>query len=85
VSRTLSRRFPPQWSVEDIGAAFVVKDSNRQQLAYVYFEEEPQRRVTAKMLTKDEGRTAANIAALLQLRRILGLEHRANRATGQID
>jgi hypothetical protein len=25
-----TRRFPPPWSVEDIGAAFVVKDSNGQ-------------------------------------------------------
>jgi hypothetical protein len=37
------RRFPPPWSVEDIGAAFVVKDSTGQQLAYVYYEEEPGR------------------------------------------
>jgi hypothetical protein len=29
------------WTVEDIGAAFVVKDSNGQQLAYVYFEDAP--------------------------------------------
>jgi hypothetical protein len=35
-----ARRFPPSWTVEDIGAAFVVKDSNGQQLAYVYFENE---------------------------------------------
>jgi hypothetical protein len=48
-----ARRFPPPWSVEDIGAAFVVKDGNGQQLAYVYYEDEPQRRVAAKMLTKD--------------------------------
>ena len=32
------RRSPPPWTVEDIGAAFVVKDSAGQQLAYVYFE-----------------------------------------------
>jgi hypothetical protein len=31
----LSRRFPPPWSIEDIGAAFVVKDANGQKLAYV--------------------------------------------------
>jgi len=36
-----ARRFPPPWSVEDIDAAFVVKDSTGQKLAYVYFEEEP--------------------------------------------
>jgi hypothetical protein len=29
-----TRRFPPPWSVEDIGAAFVVKDSAGQKLAY---------------------------------------------------
>jgi hypothetical protein len=30
------RRFPPPWSVEDIGAAFVVKDSSGQKLGYLY-------------------------------------------------
>lgn len=35
----LSRRFPPLWSVEDIGAAFVVIDSGGQKLAYVYYED----------------------------------------------
>jgi hypothetical protein len=44
------RRFPPPWTVEDIDAAFVVKDSAGQKLAYVYFEEEPGRRSTAKLL-----------------------------------
>jgi hypothetical protein len=44
-----ARRFPPPWTVEDIGAdvstrAFVVKDANGQSLAYVYFEDEPGRR-----------------------------------------
>jgi hypothetical protein len=34
-----ARRFPPPWSIEDIGAAFVVKDSNGQQLAYFYYED----------------------------------------------
>jgi hypothetical protein len=29
------RRFPPPWSVEDIGAAFVVRDQNGQALSYV--------------------------------------------------
>ena len=60
-----TRRFPPPWSVEDIGAAFVVKDSADQQLAYIYYEEEPGRRSAAKLLSKDEARRiAANIAKL---------------------
>jgi hypothetical protein len=36
-----ARRFPPPWSIEDIGAAYVVKDSSGQKLGYFYFEEEP--------------------------------------------
>jgi hypothetical protein len=40
-----NRRFPPPWTVEDIGAAFVVKDSSGQKLGYFYFEEEPVRQI----------------------------------------
>ena len=59
------RRFPPPWSIEDIGAAFVVKDTNGQKLGYFYYEEEPGRRSAAKMLSKDEARQiAANVAKL---------------------
>jgi|SRR6516165_8027248 hypothetical protein len=40
-------------------------DANRQQLAYVYFENEPGQRSAAKLLSKDEvRRIAANIAKL---------------------
>ena len=47
---------------------YVVRDANRQQLAYVYYENEPGRRSAAKLLTKDEARRiAANIAKLPEL------------------
>ncbi len=54
-----ARRFPPPWLVEDIGAAFAVTDSAGQKLAYVYYEEEPGRRSSAKLLTRDEARRIA--------------------------
>ena len=60
-----ARRFPPPWTVEDIGAAFVVKDGTGQKLAYVYYEDEPGRRSAAKLLTRDEAhRLAVDIAKL---------------------
>ena len=51
-----NRRFPPPWTIEDIGAAFVVKDGGGQKLVYVYCESEPGRRSAAELVTKDEVR-----------------------------
>ena len=42
-----------------------MRDGNGQQLAYVYFEDEPGRRSAAKLLSKDEARRiAVNVAKL---------------------
>jgi hypothetical protein len=62
------RRFPPPWTVEETQPCFIVRDHNGQALAFVYCEDEPGRRTTAKMLTRDEARRiAANIAKLPSL------------------
>jgi hypothetical protein len=61
----MPRRFPPPWSVEESQVCFIVRDSNRQALAYFYFEQEPGRRTTAKLLTRDEAfLLAVNFAKL---------------------
>jgi hypothetical protein len=63
-----ARRFPPPWSIEDLGAAFVVKDNARHKLAYVPYKDEPGQRSTARLLSKDEARrSAADIAKLPEL------------------
>jgi len=70
------RRFPPPWIVEETAACFIVRDHGGQQLAYVYYEDEPGRRAAAKLLTRDEARwIAANIAKLPSC---LAAKHRSN-------
>jgi hypothetical protein len=60
-----SRRFPPPWTVEETAPCFIVRDHNGQALAFVYCEDEPGRRATGKLLTRDEARRiAVNIAKL---------------------
>jgi hypothetical protein len=62
------RRFPPPWSVDESDACFIVRDANGQAVGYVYCEDEPGRRLSAKLLTRDEARRiAANIAKLPDL------------------
>jgi len=66
------RRFPPPWTIEESNnACFIVRDKNRQGLGYFYFEDEPDRRSAAKLLTRDEARRlAANFAKLPELVRL---------------
>jgi hypothetical protein len=62
------RRFPAPWSAELQPNYYVVRDADGQQIAYVYYSNDPERRSAAKLLTKDEvRRIAANIAKLPEL------------------
>ena len=63
---TLSpRRFPPPGSIEENAAGFIVRDGGEQALAYVYFEDEPQRQLSTKRLSRDEAfLLAVNVAKL---------------------
>jgi hypothetical protein len=57
------RHFPPPWSIEKSSACFIVRDGDKQALAYVYYE--AGRRSAAKLLTRDEAfLVAVNIAKL---------------------
>ena len=53
---TTTRRFPPPWTVEEHegGESFIVRDANGPALAYLYFEDEPQREMSMKRLSRDE-------------------------------
>jgi hypothetical protein len=56
------RRFPPPWSIEESLEAFIVKDAGGQALAYLYFENEAQRRLSTRRFT--HFLIASNIAKL---------------------
>jgi hypothetical protein len=59
------RRFPAPWSAELQPNYYVVRDADGQQIAYIYYSNDPDRRSAAKLLTKDEARKiAANFARL---------------------
>jgi len=48
------RRFPPPWSIDEQTESFIVKDATGLPIAYVYFEDEPQRQMSMKRLSMDE-------------------------------
>ena len=73
--RNMPRRFPPPWSIEERQESFIVKDANGQQLAYLDFEDEPQRQMSMKRLSRDEAfLIAVNIAKLPNVPRQILIE-----------
>jgi hypothetical protein len=59
------RRFPPPWSIDEQTESFIVKDATGLPIAYVYFEDEPQRQMSMKRMSRDEAfLVAVNIAKL---------------------
>ena len=64
----MARRFPPPWSVEDIGGCLAVKASNGRPLIFIYYAEAGGRRSLARLLTHNAARRiAAGIAKLPEL------------------
>jgi hypothetical protein len=75
IDKPEARRFPPPWIAEETDACFIIRDHSGYALAYVYFEDEPGRRSSAHLLTRDEARRiAANIAKLPELLRQISAE-----------
>jgi len=52
-----ARRFPPPWMIDEANnACFIVRDNTGQALGYFYFEDESQRQMSMKRLSRDEAR-----------------------------
>jgi hypothetical protein len=69
-----AHRFPPPWTVEDIGSCFAVKASNGQPLIFIYYGEGvgrlPHKVIDPQCCTTDRGghRQAAGVAASMLIR-----------------
>ena len=45
------RRFPPPYMIEEHAESFIVRDATGQAVGYFYFDDEPQRRSAATVLS----------------------------------
>ena len=63
--RHSSRRFPAPWRADKIAGGYVVRDSNDQALAYIYYRENDADARQFKELTSDEARRVAMVFASL--------------------
>jgi hypothetical protein len=62
---TPPRRHPKPWTIDERTESFIVRDATGQALAYIYFEDEPQRQMAMNRLSRDEAfLVAVNTAKL---------------------
>lgn len=59
------RRLRTPWHVEDLAGCFVIKAKGGQELAYLYYEDDPSRRSIVKLLSREEARQIATAIARL--------------------
>lgn len=69
-SKMPRRRYPPPWKIEEGRESFIVTDATGQRLAFIYFENEPQRQSIMKRINRDDAwqlaRAITRIPALLE-------------------
>jgi hypothetical protein len=47
-------RFPSPWKIEERNEAFIIRDATEQVLCCIYFEDEIQRQMSTKRMSKDD-------------------------------
>jgi hypothetical protein len=55
------RRYPGPWKVQEHTESYVVTDASGQPLAYIYFEDEPQRQMTTRRIGQGDAYQLAHL------------------------